>query len=330
MNFIIPTKIASMKTKALLPIKLNSFGFSYLLIVITIPLFLITRNIASLSYDFYIWQVTFIMGIALLGIKNTYNENTPAFSIIIRATTFIALFSLILRYKYFDAFVPIKSDLSAFLMMIVELVVIIVGILGIRSRPSLTIVPIYYFVLKKELFFQHTNIKSDYADWSIVMDVGIFILLALIIKNIAFILLSKTSLLKTSALFKDNETTKKSSSSKLQILDIIVLFAIALHFSNYFYSGLEKVLIGRGLFYWAFQNHTYNLILAANEMSAYPLAFSESLAHFVLKLMKTIFIPLNLFVLFIQLIAIIAITRIKWIIIITFLYDLITIIMIYI
>lgn len=109
---------------------------------------------------------------------------------------------------------------------------------------------------------------------------------------------------------------------RLDIYEKLTLVAIAVHLSNYFYSGLKKVFLGEHPMSWVLHNETWSLILTANVLGQLPLSIDPALTSIgIQSFQKTVLIG-NMLIFFGQLLAIVSGVRIKWIIIATLFYDL--------
>ena len=162
--------------------------------------------------------------------------------------------------------------------------------------------------------FWNKTVQSDFfgvvisvTDYMPLIEVGVFIFFSMLM----FLLLQKRLNLPT-----------KVEEGRFGLLDIAVLASVAIHFANYFYSGLEKIIISdMSPFFWAIHNQTHNLILAALTVGQLPISFSPTLTQWVYDFFSENIIITNFFVLIIQLASVFAISNIRATIILTFLYD---------
>lgn len=112
---------------------------------------------------------------------------------------------------------------------------------------------------------------------------------------------------------------KKSLSPQ----EAVLLTAVAVHFANYFYSGLQKIIISSPWWQWAVDNPTYYLMLAAWEMGALPLTvLGQDITGALYQGFVASVVWLNWATLMMQLFAVLAMFRIRWIVLTTALYDL--------
>jgi hypothetical protein len=111
-------------------------------------------------------------------------------------------------------------------------------------------------------------------------------------------------------------------TDRLEPIEAVYLTAVAVHFANYFYSALQKIVIGDPWWQWITQNPTQYLTLAAWERGNLPLtALGDTVTGALYQALAFGVVPLNLAVLALQLAAIVALARIRWIIVLTALYD---------
>lgn len=109
---------------------------------------------------------------------------------------------------------------------------------------------------------------------------------------------------------------------ELHVLDSVLLTAIAAHFSNYLFSGVQKLKISDPFWQWALHNPTYNLTLAALENGSSPISiFDTHIVNSLIGYQVEFNTLLNITLLILQLGAVIAITRIRWSAVATLLYD---------
>lgn len=113
-----------------------------------------------------------------------------------------------------------------------------------------------------------------------------------------------------------------SQDDRLEPLEAVYLTAVAVHFANYFYSAIQKIVISDPWWQWVTDNPTQTLTLAAWERGNLPLtALGETVTGTLYEVLSSNVVALNFTVLFIQLVAVLALTRIRWIILLTALYD---------
>jgi hypothetical protein len=121
-------------------------------------------------------------------------------------------------------------------------------------------------------------------------------------------------------------SSRKADKKTLQIY--FLMAAIAVHFSNYFYSGIVKMghfvdlIDGIHFWTWTVENPTYVLINNAWYSGNLPIAGFPKLTQHVFDFMKAVAIPANFIVISTQIICIICLFKITWTKFITIFYDL--------
>lgn len=116
---------------------------------------------------------------------------------------------------------------------------------------------------------------------------------------------------------------QQENKNELTPLDAVLMTAVAVHFSNYFYSGMQKIFIANNPFSWALENPTYYLALAAEHAGALPITIlGDDATQLIIQSFRMFLIPLNILTFCTQLMAIFAIIRIRAAIILTAFFDL--------
>jgi len=103
---------------------------------------------------------------------------------------------------------------------------------------------------------------------------------------------------------------------------ILFMLAVAFHFSNYFFSGLQKVVLEGGPFLWVMENPTHQLALYAVEGGFLPVAHWPWVRDVALGIATSMEALINLTILLGQLAALICIARRGSMIAVTLFYDL--------
>ena len=104
---------------------------------------------------------------------------------------------------------------------------------------------------------------------------------------------------------------------------LVWIFALGIHFGNYFYSGVAKLALDGPFFSWVFENQTNDTaLLAAWYNGRWLLASNPELSVQIAQTLGALNTPINAFVLVIQIAAPFAVLRMNWIKLQTILYDL--------
>lgn len=244
--------------------------------------------------------------IAALSLRNLRTQDLP------RATRLVfrgimLLFSLYLLYASPSV---VLDTLPTVLILELAAYQWLAPILGIYSLWRLSwAFPLLIAVLwQKAAMSNVLEITISVTDYMPVLEFGMMLTLG------AFVYFT---LLKRSPVWRS-----ETPGNGLHVMDVVMLTAVAAHFSNYLYSGLQKIFISDPWWQWAADNPTYYLTLAAWEAGALPLTiFNEAVIGTILQYQIGLNVPLNVSILMLQLAAIVAITRISWAAVTTLLYD---------
>ncbi|MEL7190269.1 MAG: hypothetical protein AAGK17_12005 [Pseudomonadota bacterium] len=200
------------------------------------------------------------------------------------------------------------APLSQRLFLIGPTIVIIFGILA-YWRPVL-LIGCGFFPLVERALVQHiSGLPISKLDIYPVYEVAIFLGVASAIFAIAH---HVCGWMKTWQLGQHEE----------RFFGLAWIFALGIHFGNYFYSGVQKIKIDGPLLSWVMHNETNSTALLSAwfngrwMFSQFP-EFTTSLVEYL----SYTNVPTNIFVLCIQLAAPIAFLRLNWIKIQTVLYD---------
>ncbi len=117
-------------------------------------------------------------------------------------------------------------------------------------------------------------------------------------------------------LFRDDQP------DALTALEKMALCAVAVHMSNYFYSGVKKWLLGDHPLSWVLENQTHYLLLSADAMGLLPLRMVPNLPEMSFKVLGDVHVLSNFLLYGGQLAAVIAVLRIRWLVWLTAFYDL--------
>lgn len=164
-------------------------------------------------------------------------------------------------------------------------------------RPSFGIIAPAYVLLYKAGVSVHVGFPISGTDYLPVVDLGLFLSVALVVRAAVEPRLKDTAAFDTTLFFT----------------------AVAVHFGNYFWSAIAKLRLEAGPFSWLMENETSNLVLVANEIDTLPMG-AESAAQ-LYSAMLALNLPLNLATLVLQLLAVLCVTRRAWTILATFAYD---------
>lgn len=233
--------------------------------------------------------------------------NHPSVSIFYRG-----IVSLFIVYLFFAAPSVLPDDMMDFLYfesILYKYGAVIVGILALWriswTVPFLIMVKWHKYMMSEILGFRIT--VTDYAP---VIETGIFVALGYILVH--FLRRRQPS----------GHLVTGERSEKISPVDAVFLTAVAVHFSNYFYSGVEKIRLSENPFSWVIENPTHFLSYIALHVGALPLSLAgDAAALTVLEWLSSLFIPLNVIVLLSQLVAVYAVTRVRAALLLTVFFD---------
>jgi len=165
-------------------------------------------------------------------------------------------------------------------------------------RPTLAAIPCAYLIAAKAAVHNITQIRTGFLDYAPLAEIGLFLSFGLI-----------------AARFIRGPTRDETS------MMFLLLCGIAIHFSNYFWSGWLKLRVGDNPLQWVWTNPTFNLALAGHNLGTLPLG-SYTLIPLSWSFLPVVIVALNAVTFATQLASVIAITRLRWIIALTIIFDL--------
>ncbi len=180
-------------------------------------------------------------------------------------------------------------------------------------RPPFAIPLMVYVSLYKFVVARSTGIAVSVTDYTPLIEIG----LLLAIGGFFFAALERVG---TPKFVHYNELVRVED--RLPPLTVLTLFAIAVHFGNYFWSAIAKYTLDGGVLSWLLDNDTSNLYLIAQEMGMLPFSHFEGLASSAYVVLSNTVLLVNLLTLVSQTLAVILIHRVRWIIWTMIFYDL--------
>jgi len=106
------------------------------------------------------------------------------------------------------------------------------------------------------------------------------------------------------------------------IINAAAMIAIGFHLGNYFWSGVAKVALDGGPLSWVLENPTHYGIINAIERGSLPTAAWPWATDLLFRGLGSVTVPLNAMVLVAQLASILLVFRIRWLLWLTYFYDL--------
>jgi hypothetical protein len=194
----------------------------------------------------------------------------------------------------------------------VDLSVVIAVLASIFSfwRPAFVLVPCATVLQQKSTAAYLFDIDISHTDYIPLLEMGLFLGIALMLMG--------PGLPKRLGAF--SRMIKRCDPTWAFVL--IFMAAVSAHFSNYVYSGMQKLLLDGGPFLWVFSNPTY--ILSANSfISGYvPIGSFPELTYLMIATLEVLWPVMNVVILLAQLGALVFVFRRATLIGATLFYDL--------
>jgi hypothetical protein len=257
-----------------------------------------------------------VAAILVAGWKLGYAQATRAYRILTRSVIAFAMFYIATSHtKVADSLLAGKP-LADFELNYFWIPALLCGGIGF-FRPVFGLVPLLYVLWQKHQWMYVFDVPVEWMDYFTLLETGSF----LIIGYAIYALYRRMGLASL-----DRETAAATAATnraerKFHPVDLLVLFATALHFGNYFYAGLIKAALGDSPVDWVLNNRTELLVLTAWDSSVLPVSFSDALSGFTYEAIAKIRVVTNFITIAIQLLAVVAIVRLRWAILVTLGYD---------
>jgi hypothetical protein len=250
--------------------------------------------------DKLFWHYALFAGVGLLGIKARLSDAPKAFRIVLRGS--LLVFIGYWATCYYS--LPVDSAQLGLFVGPLRWGAVLCGVLA-WFRPSFAPLLFLYTFWFKKVAIAQGGFNITPTDYTAVAEIGLFLSLGFLVNALI-----------------DKIHPRKAGGTPLEPLHLFLYLTIAIHFSNYFYSGLEKIRLDHSLTTWLLRNHTEYLILTAKAYGILPIATWLDRWPFLYPLVATGTPLINAISLFSQLLAIVAIFRIRWTMALTALFDL--------
>lgn len=272
--------------------------------------FVVWKAVADALGDASIWT-TFIPMIAAIvicaAIRGPSNADVaPSLRIIVRVIAVIlGPYALAARLTYPRG---AGADIAAFLTLdvILGVTACIAALLTFRW-PAFVLVPAAALMGKKAAGEELFDVRISHTDYLPVLELGLFFGLSLLLMNSA-----------RSSRF--GSVARKTDPERYTVL--LFVLGVAIHFSNYFYSGLQKLTMDGGILLWPLHNDTAVLTLNAWVGGFLPTIQWPNFSMFVYRASDATVILLNITILVGQLGALLFVMRRRTMIAVTLFYDL--------
>ena len=249
-------------------------------------------------------NVNLMLVLAALGLGLNGHRAPPAFRVLMGYVTGSLTFYLITGYSLHNLKVghPVAD------MVWVSVVFALLSM----WRPSLALIPIIAVMWTKILAREDFGFAISSTDYMVVVELGV--LLGIFILPASFLNIVAT---------RGPKNREYMHQLVWDYLNAAVVIGAAVHLSNYFFSGHQKlVLENAGLLTWVLENPTY--ILTANTIDfSYLTVFDlPFLSDWTMRVLKWVTVPLNALVLIAQLSVVLALFSRRYMIAVTMFFDL--------
>jgi len=243
----------------------------------------------------------------------SFDQSSRAIKILTRSVICIFLFY---GLTAFPSILPESNDQKLVLRIfsILNWISILLGLFGIW-RPTLAVPMLLMMIWQRTFTDFFYQVQLPYTDNLVISELGLLLIIGLVV-------LSHAKRLSHSSDIRDNFSETDDLVRKMpNPSEIFVLLTVSIHFTNYFNSAIKKLLIGPNWWSWTLDNPTQEIILAAKLQGNLPISHIHWLWTSVYEVISSNLLFFNFMTIFLQFIVIIAIFRIKWMLILTILYD---------
>jgi hypothetical protein len=277
-----------------------------------------------------------VLGIGVAGVGLSMREAPESYRVVLRSC--LLLFTGYLAVGYYS--LPIDNAALGLFVGPLRWLAVACGLVAC-FRPSFGLLLFLYMLWFKKVAVAQSGLNISLTDYTAVAEIGLFLVLGLLCHGAVTRILKRFSkskfvsdLSKSSSISEPASVMSSAASNQVDIaampatcggLGWLLLFlyvTVLIHFSNYFYSGVQKVLLNHSLTTWIFENRTEYLILNAKQYGILPI--SQLLDAFppLYSLIAAGTPVINSLSLFSQLLVVFAIFRIRWMVVLTLIFDL--------
>ncbi|WP_026180288.1 hypothetical protein [Hahella ganghwensis] len=242
--------------------------------------------LATFFFSTLLWQIRYL-------------KQAQSLTIIIKGISLMLGIYAAINYQSY----LFSSESTETLNLATRFLVLSCGLLSLW-RPSFALLPILYTAWRKSIDYASTGVYLSPTDYMPILEVG-------------WVLALGSLLLGLIAKSRYQEEINLNS-----LVKYILVFSIAIHFGNYFHSGLAKLTLDGGVLSWVLENNTYNLLPNALESGLLPIGHWPAITNAVYEASIVLNPAINWIVLLTQLGCLFLIFRPVHIIAITIFYDL--------
>ena len=223
------------------------------------------------------------------------------------------------RSPFLHEEISAQIAIELYLIPIATLLCFIVGF----WRPIFACFPLLFMNWKKADLSEVFEYRLFLEDFGNISEMGLIFICAFIILGLCERLKSKKTIFSLNINTIEKELTSYSDK-KLHFLEYVAFFAIAVHLSNYFYSGWQKIILSPDIlnpFYWVTENYTQYLLLTNDQLGLFPLSFNETLSKLTYQFLDKGYVILNILVLISQLMSLFILRNVRATLFITLFFD---------
>ncbi|MEB3286054.1 MAG: hypothetical protein VKJ04_00980 [Vampirovibrionales bacterium] len=260
---------------------------------------------------YVVFSITLILSI--VGRRIFYRETPEIFSTPLRTVTLIfAILALVNSIGISSPYSGL-TELDIILYYTMRGLTFLAGILALFRPSFVLMVFIGYTCLDSfaTLFYEVTRPATD---WASIWEYATFSCMAL------FGVIGYNRALTAWASRRDGKW-KRYAIDSFSFLEFIAFMMVAVHFSNYFYSFWQKIVLNGGALSWVLENPTYLNFVTSDLRGRWPFNDFGVFKEPVYELFRLTNIPGNLFVFAAQAIVLLAFFRTKFIVWLSVVYD---------
>jgi len=295
--------------------KYNYFYNKYIILIFTIIslIFFALLKYFSIAHTDIVSIYILLVILALTSIFSlnfTYQSTSPAFQVLTVGLSAISAFYIFTSYPTYIEYISSNYLYHAQYLSYARWLALISAVAAL-FRPTFIIFPMLFIFQSKHLAYMFTGIPITGTDYLPVIEIGMLLGIISFVYSLA---------LKSPNLNISKNTFKYKN---IQYFDLAIILCVSIHFGNYFYSGLYKLLLEGGIASWVQTNKTYYLLLNAYTSGHLPISHYQELFKYVYEFYRDNYILSNLFIVVSQLISLIILYRIRWACALIILYDII-------
>lgn len=270
-----------------------------LLVILSLAIFYVLNHYVQVGESYRPAQLIALLTALIPGLAVTSKELPKPLLAIVYAINACCVFYLVgLRQTY---------EIGAVTVLNSVWIPVVLGLIAFL-KPVLAAIPALAIHWAKLDLNEQTGLGApNSADFIIIPDLALFLAISISVYTIYLWLCPR---LKTSEIGKE------------AYFNAVAIIAAAIHLSNYFHSGWEKMFLAEGtILTWMLENPTYYLAIHSTDAGALTILGLLPDPDALIPALTWLNVPLNAWVLLIQLIALVSLLSLRGSAWLTFLYD---------